>query len=74
MTRPRPRPVPAERQHRRYTAIYIALCSTRAREIIDVVGGKELLPQAGEDNAWLQELALIVDDALQREVERRRQS
>lgn len=57
---------------RRFTAVYCALQSLRAREIIRIVGTGEHMPQAGEDNAFLQELADIVDEALQKEVERRR--
>lgn len=72
MTYPTPTKVPPDRQNRRFTAVYIALTSERAREIIRIVGAGEHLPQAGEDYAWLQELTLIVDEALQREVERRR--
>ena len=57
---------------RRFTVIYCALHTLRSREIIRIVGTGDHLPQAGEDNAFLQELADIVDEALQRGVERQR--
>lgn len=62
---------PPERMTRRFQAVYLALSATRAREIIAIVGSGRC-GSGGEENAFLQELALIVDDALQAELERRR--
>lgn len=52
--------------------IYCALHSLRSPEIIRIVGTGDHLPRAGEDNAFLKELTDIVDEAIQREVERQR--
>lgn len=67
-----PRARHVSKTSRRFTVICCALQSIRAREIIRIVGRGDHLPQAGEDNAFLNELADIVDEALQKEVERRR--
>lgn len=61
-----------DKHTRRFSIIYCALQSIRAREIIRIVGTGDHLPQRGVDNAFLQELADIVDQDLQKEVERRR--
>ena len=67
-----PRARRIDKSSRRFTVIYCALQSIRGREIIRIVGRCDHLLQAGEDNAFLSELADIVDEALQKEVERRR--
>ncbi|MBD3770477.1 MAG: hypothetical protein IE925_10035 [Rhodobacterales bacterium] len=58
---------------RRRDVIYMALHTIRAREIIQIVGRRTYL-EYGDDNALLQELTTIIDEALQREVERRRRN
>lgn len=63
-----------QKANRRFNIIYCALQSVRGREIIEIVGAGRNLPQRGKDNAFLLELADIIDDALQREVERRRKA
>lgn len=63
--------VPEDRRTRRFEAIYIALQCLRAREIMRHIGREELIDD-GIRNAFVQELAGIVDDAMQKEVERRR--
>lgn len=57
---------------RRFEVIYIALTGLRAQEIIRDLGAGASAGQKGIENAYLQELAGIVDAALQDEVERRR--
>ncbi len=56
---------------RRREVIYMALHTIRSREIIKIIGSRDYL-EYGDDNALLRELTDIVDEALQREVERRR--
>lgn len=64
--------MPAQRPPRpRREVVYMALQRVRSREIIKLVGSRQYL-EYGDDNGLLKELAGIVDEALQREVERRR--
>lgn len=63
--------VPPALQGRRFDLIYISLTSIRAREIIEIVGSRQC-NTCGEDNAFLQELAGIIDAALRKELERQR--
>ena len=63
----------AYKPRRRREVIYMALHTIRSREIIRIIGSRAYL-EYGDDNALLRELTDIVDDALQKEVERRRES
>jgi hypothetical protein len=61
MQKPRPR----------LEVIYLALQQLRSRDIIGKIGRREYT-EYGDDNALLQELAKIVDEGLQEEIDRRK--
>lgn len=69
---PHPTPVPDDRKTERWTALYIGLTSLRAREIVSILGREDYVQQRGAESAWLQELALILDDRLVALLERRK--
>lgn len=55
----------------RIEVVYMALQQLRSREIMRKVGTGDYL-QRGEDNSLLMELAKVIDNELQAEVERRK--
>lgn len=63
--------VPQDRMGRRFDLIYIALTQTRVREIINHIGSGGCTGY-GEDNAFLQEIAGIVDERLRQELQRQK--
>ena len=63
--------VPADRIGRRFDLIYIALTQTRVRAIINYIGSGECTGY-GEDNAFLQEIAGIIDERLREELQRQK--
>lgn len=63
--------VPADRMGRRFDLIYIALTQTRVREIINYIGSGECTGY-GEDNAFLQEIAGIINERLRQELQRQK--
>lgn len=65
--------VPADRMGRRFEVIYISLTAIRVREIIDYIGSGECTGY-GEDNAFLQEIAGIIDERLRKELQRQKEA
>lgn len=65
------RKVPPDRMGRRFELIYISLTGLRVREIINYIGSGECTGY-GEDNAFLQEIAGIIDERLRLELQRQK--